>query len=62
MKDLQKNRNLVGTEQFKWLDKNINNKFKWSVIGQQILLSPTVLPKIFSKLDKNLFPNIFINT
>ena len=57
MKDLQKNRNLVGTEQFKWLEKNINNKFKWSVIGQQILLSPTVLPKIFSKLDKNLFPN-----
>ena len=57
IKDLQKKRNLVGTEQFKWLDKNINNNFKWSVIGQQILLSPTVLPKIFSKLDKNLFPN-----
>lgn len=55
--DLQKKRNLVGTEQFKWLDKNINKNFKWSVIGQQILLSPTVLPKIFSKLDKNLFPN-----
>ena len=57
IKDLQKKRNLVGTEQFKWLDKNINKNFKWSVIGQQILLSPTVLPKIFSKLDKNLFPN-----
>ena len=56
MKDLQKKRNLVGAEQFKWLDKNINNKFKWSVIGQQILLSPTVLPKIFSELDKNSFP------
>ena len=57
IKDLQKKRNLVGTEQFKWLNKNINKNFKWSVIGQQILLSPTVLPKIFSKLDKNLFPN-----
>ena len=56
IKDLQKKRNLVGTEQFKWLDKNINNKFKWSIIGQQILLSPTVLPKIFSELDKNSFP------
>ena len=56
IKDLQKKRNLVGTEQFKWLDKNINKNFKWSVIGQQILLSPTVLPKIFSELDKNSFP------
>ena len=57
IKDLQKKRNLVGIEQFKWLDKNINKNFKWSVIGQQILLAPTVLPEIFSKLDKNLFPN-----
>ena len=55
-KDLLKNRNLVGNEQFDWLDKNISSKFNWSIIGQQVLISPTVLPEIFSKLDKKYFP------
>jgi alkaline phosphatase D len=55
-KDLLKNRNLVGKEQFNWLDKNISSKFNWSIIGQQVLISPTVLPEIFSKLDKKSLP------
>ncbi|MFL2698739.1 MAG: alkaline phosphatase D family protein [Gammaproteobacteria bacterium] len=55
-KDLIKNRNLVGKEQFDWLDKNISSKFNWSIIGQQVLISPTVLPDIFSKLDNKSLP------
>ena len=55
-KDLIKNRNLVGKEQFDWLDKNISSEFNWSIIGQQVLISPTVLPEIFSKLDNKSLP------
>ena len=46
-KDLFKKRDLVGQEQFKWLDENLDNNFKWSIIGQQVLVAPTVLPEIF---------------
>ncbi len=53
---LLKKRDLVGKEQFKWLDENINNKFKWSIIGQQVLVAPTVLPKIFLNIDKTKLP------
>ena len=55
-KDLFKKRDLVGQEQFKWLDENLDNNFNWSIIGQQVLVAPTVLPEIFSKLDKKYFP------
>ena len=55
-KDLVKKRDLVGKEQFKWLNKNINNEFKWSIIGQQVLVAPTVLPEIFLKIDKTKIP------
>ena len=55
-KDLFKKRDLVGQEQFKWLDENLDNNFKWSIIGQQVLVAPTVLPEIFSKIDKSKIP------
>ena len=55
-KDLFKKRNLVGKEQFKWLNENLDNNFKWSIIGQQVLVAPTVLPEIFSKIDKSKIP------
>jgi len=32
------------------------SKFKWTILGQQVLVSPTVLPEIFSKLDKKSLP------
>jgi len=54
--NLSKERNLVGEEQFNWLKKNINNKFKWTILGQQVLVSPNVLPEIFSKIDKKTLP------
>jgi alkaline phosphatase D len=54
--NLSKERNLVGEEQFNWLKKNINNKFKWTILGQQVLVSPNVLPEIFSKIDKKALP------
>jgi alkaline phosphatase D len=55
-KDLLKNRQLIGNEQFDWLDNNISDKFKWTILGQQVLVSSNVLPEIFSKLDKNTLP------
>ena len=55
-KDLLKKRDLVGKEQFQWLNENVDNKFKWSIIGQQVLVAPTVLPEIFLKIDKSKIP------
>ena len=55
--DLNKQRVLVGNEQFKWLDNAVDSKFNWTIIGQQVLVSEVVLPSIFSKIDKSNIPS-----
>ena len=49
--DLLKPRDLLGKEQLGWVSKKINKKYKWSIIGQQLLIGPKYLPGIF-KSDK----------
>ena len=56
LKDLEKPRNLLGMQQFKWINRKNSNKFRWSIFGQQILIGPKYLPKIFKAVDKNNFP------
>ena len=51
-KDLSQNRKLVGLEQLMWIKDNLNKKFKWSIIGQQVLMAQVNLPSIFSKMNK----------
>ena len=49
--DLNKPRDLLGKEQFNWVKRNVSKKYRWSVIGQQLLIGPKYLPNIF-KSDK----------
>lgn len=56
LNDLYKNRSLVGKEQFNWLENSINDNFKWTIVGQQVMVAEVHLPKIFSFMDKNLLP------
>ena len=56
LKDLEKPRNLLGIQQFKWINRKNSDKFRWSIFGQQILIGPKYLPKIFKAVDKNNFP------
>ena len=57
IKDLSIDRKLIGLEQLLWLKNNINSKFKWSILGQQVLISNVNLPSIFRKMDKKTFPD-----
>ena len=57
IKDLSIDRKLIGLEQLLWLKNNINNKFKWSILGQQVLISNVNLPSIFRKMDKETLPD-----
>ena len=45
LKDLSKPRKLLGKEQFNWVKSKVDNSFKWSIFGQQILIGPKYLPK-----------------
>ena len=56
LKDLNKPRKLLGKEQFNWIRTKVDNSFKWSIFGQQILIGPKYLPKIFQAVDKENFP------
>jgi len=56
-KDLSQNRKLVGLEQLMWIKDNLNKKFKWSIIGQQVLMAQVNLPSIFSKMNKKILPD-----
>lgn len=56
LKDLEKPRKLLGKDQFKWIKRKNSDKFRWSIFGQQILIGPKYLPKIFKDVDKNNFP------
>ena len=46
-KDLLKPRTLLGKEQLKWVKDKVDMKYKWSIFGQQLLIGPKYLPKIF---------------
>ena len=36
------------------MDKNnLNKKFKWSIIGQQLLMAQVYLPTIFANMNKD---------
>ncbi len=46
-------RNLLGKEQLQWLDNTIaNNKCKWMVLGQQIMMSPLLIHNPITKSYK----------
>ena len=49
--ELLKPRDLLGKEHLGWVSKKIDKKYKWSIIGQQLLIGPKYLPEIF-KSDK----------
>ena len=56
-KDLLADRKLIGLEQISWIKNNLNKKFKWSIIGQQVLMAQVFLPSIFSKMNKKILPD-----
>ena len=53
--DLQKPRDLLGKEQLQWVSKRIDKEYRWSIFGQQLLIGPKYLPRIFKsdKLDSS---------
>tara|TARA_Y100000991_G_C21964271_1_gene346034 strand:- start:1524 stop:2234 length:711 start_codon:yes stop_codon:yes gene_type:complete len=56
-KDLLADRKLIGLEQISWIKNNLNKKFKWSIIGQQVLMAQVFLPSIFAKMNKKILPD-----
>ena len=56
-KDLSLERKLIGLEQILWIKNNLNKKFKWSIIGQQVLMAQVYLPTIFANMNKNILPD-----
>ena len=56
-RDLSVDRKLIGLEQMLWIKNNLNKKFKWSIIGQQVLMAQVYLPSIFTNLNKNILPS-----
>ena len=57
IKDLSLNRKLIGLEQISWIKRNLNKNFKWSIVGQQVLMAQLYLPTIFAKMDKKILPD-----
>lgn len=55
-RDLLSDRKLIGLEQISWIKSNLNKKFKWSIIGQQVLMAQVYLPTIFANINKELLP------
>ena len=55
IKELEKPRDLLGKEQLSWVKENIKKEYKWSIIGQQLLIGPKYLPEIFksTKLSRS---------
>ena len=56
-RDLSVDRKLIGLEQMLWIKNNLNKKFKWSIIGQQVLMAQVYLPTIFSNMNKSILPD-----
>ena len=56
-KDLSLERKLIGLEQILWIKNNLNKKFKWSIIGQQVLMAQVYLPTIFANMNKKILPD-----
>ena len=56
-RDLSLDRKLIGLEQILWIKNNLNKKFKWSIIGQQVLMAQVYLPTIFANMNKNILPD-----
>ena len=56
-RDLLVDRKLIGLEQILWIKNNLNKKFKWSIIGQQVLMAQVYLPTIFSDMNKKMLPD-----
>jgi len=56
-RDLSVDRKLIGLEQMLWIKNNINKKFKWSIIGQQVLMAQVYLPSIFANMNKKVLPD-----
>lgn len=47
------NRNLLGKEQLQWLDSLLSeNKCQWTIIGQQIMMSPLLIKHPFLRFPK----------
>ena len=40
-----------------WIKNNLNKKFKWSIIGQQVLMAQVYLPTIFANMNKKILPD-----
>ena len=59
--NLNKDRDLLGSEQHNWIKKTVNKKFKWSIFGQQLLIGPKHLPRLFRDFDSNELPNYLKN-
>ena len=56
-RDLSVDRKLIGLEQMLWIKNNLNKKFKWSIIGQQVLMAQVYLPTIFGNMNKKILPD-----
>ena len=56
-RDLSVDRKLIGLEQMLWVKNNLNKKFKWSIIGQQVLMAQVYLPTIFANMNKKILPD-----
>jgi len=56
-RDLSLDRKLIGLEQILWIKNNLNKKFKWSIIGQQVLMAKVYLPSIFANMNKKILPD-----
>ena len=56
-KDLSVDRKLIGLEQMLWVKNNLNKNFKWSIIGQQVLMAQVYLPTIFANMNKKILPD-----
>jgi len=46
-----KPRALLGKEQLEWVKSEVNEKYRWSIFGQQLLIGPKYLPRIFKNKE-----------
>jgi len=59
--DLNRERSLLGSEQQEWIKDKVSKKFKWSIFGQQLLIGPKYLPKLFRDFERSELPNYIKN-
>ena len=59
--DLNKERSLLGSEQQEWIKEKVSKKFRWSIFGQQLLIGPKYLPKLFRDFERSELPNYIKN-